>query len=1037
MRFQPSQILTPQKSGVILLDKSAVESFSRELGKSRACALGAAAPAHAPKPATRSPGLSVSKTSGPDQAIQIPGAWRSMLDDAGIRLLPMRAALAALVSLASSSAAMAALPPAEMVAIHRPADGVYAIVQAPDGFLWLGTTAGLFRFDGARFTRMDGISGRVTSLALAGDGTLWVATLAQGLFRVRGGTLEAFKPPGLSDVIQAIALDGAGQLWIGSSEGIHRWDGRQLTKVTPGEVITLFADGARVWVGTAAGVDRIGGGGYETLDRIGQVRDFARDGRGRVWIASLEGLFFDDGHGIRPIDPKHLVDGKQFGARSLHVDGRGALWIGTWTWLYRLDLDDPDAVAKPHLLDQLKDFNIETVASDRDGTIWLGSAASGLLAVTAEPAFANLGKQENLAGRVAFAVHGARDGSVWITASEGLSRWRDGKFVNYRAPRDYPANDLRSIAESRDGTMWFGGFRSGLVRWSGQAFAKVPLSDDDTQSLFVDRDDHLWVASRHGGLTELAGEQVTVHTPAEVGCARYVQAMAQDPSGTLWFASAGSGLGARRGGSFRVYTRKDGLPSDDITALHADAHGDLWVGTFDRGLAHHKDGRFTALGVKQGLTYEHIGQILEDRHGYLWIASRAGLLRVSRAELLEVVAGRRRTVQPIPFGAPDGMRSGFCVFGFQPAGSAQSDGRLWVPTTQGVTIVDPDRLLAAAVPPVVIEEVLLNGAAVATQELEAPVGRGNLEVRYTVAKLAHRHRIKFRYRLAGFDQDWVAAGDRQIAYYTNLPPGRHRFEVTAFSVDGGATQAVLAMHLLPPFHRTRVFYIACLLAVLALAGAGLRLRLWQERQRFAAVVDERNRIARDLHDTLEQSFVGIKLQLEAAATQLEAPETARPHLTRAVQLVERGIADSRSSVFALRTGIFGAADLPTAVSVMAGQSLRGTKVDVRQRTTGEPYRLPTEKEQAIVRIVGEAIVNIVKHAAASRLDLHLDFTAGAVRVTIEDDGRGFDPAVLPSSAGGGHYGILGMRERASQLGGTLEVTSRPGAGARLTLTVPR
>lgn len=967
-------------------------------------------------------------------------------------------ALVAVLGTPAAGARAGDLASAQSVVRHRPADGVYALLQTPEGYLWLGTSAGLFRYDGLRFTRMQGEAGpagRVASLARGRDGSIWVGTHGDGLFRLGQGRTERFEASGAAfgDEVLALAADEGG-LWIGAAEGLFRAEATSVSAVGVAqgfgdrEVRALRADGAgRLWVGARDGLWHGTGGRFRQVARLGAIYALTPDRWGRLWAGGSSGLFVLEQGEVRA-QGGDRPGPKLFSVRSLHADGADALWVGTWTGLYRIQLSAEASGWGPavkQLETTLTDTNVEALSGDADGNVWVGTGTGGLLRVRQEQPFASLGRPEGLPGATAFAVLAAREGDLWVTSGGHLARWRQGALTTFRAPEHFSTSDLRSIAQSRDGAIWVAGYGGALYRFDGERFRRHAAADAFTsggiQSLFGDSRGTLWVALRQGGLVAVGAGRAAYHPPAEVGCKAFVQAMAEDPGGAVWFASAGSGLCRYEGGGFQAYTRKDGLASDDLNSLHVDREGTLWIGTFDRGLVRRKQGRFAAIGPRHGLKHEHVGQILEDERGHLWLTSRGGLFRVPKRQLDDVAEGRGTAVRPIAFGVEDGMRSGFCLFGFQPAGARADDGRLWIPTTEGVVVVDPRRLEPTTVPEVLVEEVLVDGSLVPAEPgrpLEVPRGRGNLEIRYTVAKFAHRHRIKFRYRLAGFDPDWTWADDRQTAYYTNLPSGRYRFEVAAWAEDGESERrAAREIAFLPPFHRTPVFYAICALALLLAAAGGLRLRLWQERQRFAAVVEERNRIARDLHDALEQGFVAIKLQLEAAAARLEAPEAARAHLLRATQLVERSVAEARGSVRALRTGIFGAADLPTALSVTAGQTLRGTPISFHLRTTGQPYRLAPEVEQQVARIVQEAITNVVKHAAAARIDAHLEFTDDALRVLVQDDGRGFAAAALSRAAGSGHYGVVGMHERAARIAGTLEVESRPGAGTRVALTVPR
>jgi signal transduction histidine kinase len=394
------------------------------------------------------------------------------------------------------------------------------------------------------------------------------------------------------------------------------------------------------------------------------------------------------------------------------------------------------------------------------------------------------------------------------------------------------------------------------------------------------------------------------------------------------------------------------------------------------------------------------------------------------------------------------MRTSECTGGPQPAGWRARDGRLWFPTSKGLVVIDPRRLPAAARPPrVMIEQVRADRAEVPLgPAMEAPPGRGELEFQYTAISFIGAENTRFRYQLEGFDRDWVDAETRRVAHFTNLAPGTYRFRVKAQSKDGVWNEegASVRVRLAPHVYQTRWFLSLAALGALGLTfGVPLlvlrgvhRMRVAQMRSRFAAVLAERNRIARELHDTLEQGFTALGLQLEAALSRLGLRDAAqaRRHLDTARHLLRHSQSETRRSIRDLRSTTLEGVDLATALSRAAEQISAGTLVRIVVHIRGTARPLPHDVEQNLFRIGQEAVTNAIKHAQAREVNVELGFDPEGVELRVRDDGRGFDASAIAIESG--HFGVLGMRERAEQLGGQLRLESAPDRGTEVTVAVP-
>ncbi|HYG09816.1 MAG TPA: triple tyrosine motif-containing protein, partial [Pyrinomonadaceae bacterium] len=492
---------------------------------------------------------------------------------------------------------------------------------------------------------------------------------------------------------------------------------------------------------------------------------------------------------------------------------------------------------------------------------------------------------------------------------------------------------------------------------------------------------------------------------------------------------------------FEVFNTKDGLASNIVIGAHETGDGALWFGTLGGGLARFKDGKFKPVTSAAGLADDTITRVLEDDAGNFWMGSTRGVLRVSLKDLNDYADERARSVTCVVYGKADGLPSIDCSGGTQPAGWRTRAGAMWFPTAQGVAVLDPSRLTRNEVPPpVVIENLVVDRSPVALADgLRLPRGSRAVEFHFTALSFVDPSKVKFRYMLEGFDADWVEAGARRDAFYTNLPPGSYRFRVLAANDDGvwSDAGAMLSFTLPPYFYQTRWFYlVAAMLTAGAMWGV-YQLRVRQLKHEFVAVLEERNRIARELHDSLAQGFTSISIHLEALSAKMGAPhDAAREHLNQARLLVRSSLAEARRTVRDLRSELLEAGDLAAALSQVAGQLTAGTNVSAQVTVAGASRHLPERVESNLLRVGQEALTNAVRHAGARTVRARLEYGDGQVWLRIEDDGQGFDVHTTGAASNGGGFGLRGMRERLIRIGGTLSVESLPGRGTKITATVP-
>ena len=801
------------------------------------------------------------------------------------------AALACLLLAGGSRAAGQTLDPAKALTQYHvdtwttaddlPQNSVTAILQSGDGYLWLGTYGGVGRFDGVRFTVFDAAntpelrSNGIQALLEDREGAVWIATSGGGLTRHHRGRFTTYTvADGLpSDIVRCLEAGRDGSLWIGTNDGLSRLKDGRFTNWTTreglsnGVVRALEEDETGLWVGTnGGGLDRLEGGKLTHLtDRDGLPSNFVfallRGRDAALWIGTNGGGLARRRGGrletftTRDGLPSNII-------WSLHEDALGTLWVGTYGGgIARFEGERFEALTSREGLSN--DF-VRALASDREGSLWIGTYAGGLCRLR-DGKFTTYTTREGLGHDFARTLLEDRSGALWVgTTGGGLCRLQDGRFRCWSAA-DGLAADVRALHEDPAGTLWVGTNGAGLFKLEGGRFRQITTSaglpHPNVSTFSDDGRGGLWIGTNGGGLTHFAGGRFMDHHAAEGRAGSFVLATLRDRAGVVWVGTDGAGLARLEDGRFTIVRKKDGLASDIVFCLHEDTAGALWIGT-SGGLTRHLDGRFTSFTTRQGLLDDVVFQVLEDAEGRLWLSGNKGISRIPKADFEALALGERTSVTPVSYGTADGMKSNECSGVAQPAGARGKDGRLWFPTTRGVVVIDPTRLAVnPLVPPVQIEEVVVDGEPATS--LDFPPGRARWELHYTAPSFIAPNRVQFKYRLEGFDADWVPAGTRRTAYYTRLPPGRYTFQVIASNADGvwNEAGARLELSVRPFLWETRWFYALCGIG-LALAGAGvyrLRVRQLREHKReLEALVERRT------HD-----LVAEKERSEAARVEAE------------------------------------------------------------------------------------------------------------------------------------------------------------------------
>jgi signal transduction histidine kinase/ligand-binding sensor domain-containing protein len=933
-----------------------------------------------------------------------------------------------------------------------PQDTVRSIAQTSDGYLWLGTDEGLARFDGFEFTVFSKSNGdlpanSISALAAPPDGSLWIGT-ANGLAQYRDKRFRTYTVKnGLpDDDITALYSDHAGTLWIVAGIYLSRFQDGKFTTFPPGadlpvtSVRAVREDGRHdLVVGGVNGVVRLSGGKPTTLvdsARLGEevILCLLVDRHDNLWIAGNKGLIERlPGGQMRRFDTRAGLP--DVPVRSVVEDRDGNIWAGTNGGIARLEggrFVVPATGTESDL--------VRVLFEDREGDLWVGGN-NGLTRLR-DDAFTAYGKTEGLPSDEPNAVFQDHAGRVWVGFQDaGLMLFSGGRRRLFTARDGMPETEVYSIRESPGGDLLIG-TRAGLVRMHGETFTTyIPPDPQGRRVVFEALEDsagRLWMATP-GGLVEMSGKEARIVAGGGPLIVNGVATLCQGRAGVLWAGSYGKGLWRVEGGKVRLLGLGDGLSSESIRDIYEDPEGTLWIGTWGGGLDALRDGKFYRFTQKDGLLSDNVANIADDGES-LWLSTTHGVCRVVKRQLWELAEGRRKLLRPLNYGVEDGLRSAQCSPGYPTSGGGNGvlDGRLWFTTTRGLAIFDPRAPRPAPLPPAVqLSEIGADGRPVdlaSAARLAPDVER--VRIRYTAIHLSAPEQVEYSYRLEGLETNWVVAGARRETNYNSLKHGEYRFTVKAELPDGQSTEQSYAFEVLPHYYETAWFRLMGVGLLLAMAWAVYQYRLQQIRSRFALVLEERARLAREIHDTLAQGFVGISSQLDAVAMCMpEEQSPARKYLDMARRMARHSLTEARRSVMDLRASVLEGQDLAAALESGMRLWTAGAAVDIEVDVTGPETVLPQEMEQHLLRIAQEAVTNVVKHAGANRIAIRLHTEARKLYLRVKDNGRGFEPRDVFSSMGG-HFGLIGMRERAERLGGEMRLASNPGEGTEVEVTVP-
>ena len=968
-----------------------------------------------------------------------------------------------------------------------PGNRVQALLQARNGYLWIGTDHGLARFDGARFVTFDdrntpalAVTGvDISSLTEDADGTIWAGTFG-GLIRLRNGEFAAHTNMAQRFVIKAEPA-GDGSVWVAgfqvetprgpchlrrfhpatatfSSEVLVPGNIRQLIVASNGlwmaveePELILFWDGRARWptvvgiiTASPAGV-RLGSAALPMGSKVNAWRDPAID-KDR-WIEVSLGTGGPTFHWIFG----KTLRGPQVSKWAGLENPEG--WFGTHAGVM---CRSGDSVGRIAIGEQPSPPDVASMCANREGGAWFGTWNDGLHLIQPRPVrlFTSL---DGLSHDEIRSTWVDAKGRVLVGTPRGVSEINGDQLTSRYE------GSVSTIITDVHNTLWvaFPDLRSMSVGRVGPAGTVRYLREGGLEwyhpnSLLFARDETLWTACGNG-LTQLkldangnVSESWRRPTAVEMP-GRQAVGLVEDRDGAIWSGSMGGGL-------FRVQERKvsrfmktNGLPSDVCVPVRLDAKGALWcVG--DAGLIRYANGGFQTIGESAGLPENSLGDVIEDDNGFLWLPGRRGVHRVERQELEQYFGGRISRVHCVTLGLSDGLLTPEMSSGNYPCGSRTPDGRIWIPTRQGLAMIEPRKVhLDTAPVPVAIESVRANrhDVRMGDARLRMEPGSGRLlEFGFTAVSLVGGERIRFRYRLDGYDTDWSPETDLRQAFYTNLKPGAYKFRVLASNPHGiwNAGEAALAFEILPYIHET--LWCRALTLVAIFAGAAFfvlrrmrrirRMASLEEAQRLAA---ERARIARDMHDELGASIARLALSVDpggAPASQSDATFALRREIAQTSRQLLRSLDEIVWTVNPGKDRLESLANyLASWAQDFCRQAGLGCELDLPDELP--EIQVSSHWRHQVFLTAKEALCNVVRHAAAHRVQLVLRVEENCLRLAIIDDGRGIAPRPSLSSTDGSHLGGNGLRNmhaRAAQLQGELIVRSSSGEGTSVILRVP-
>jgi signal transduction histidine kinase/ligand-binding sensor domain-containing protein len=987
--------------------------------------------------------------------------------------------LVSMALLAGGSPALAIDPTEALTELHHtqwtvregaPAQ-IGALAQGSDGFLWVGAASGLYRFDGERFTRFalaDGsqpITSNVSALLALPTGELWVGMRFGGAYLVRAHSFTAYgEDSGLPhrSIIQ-FARRNDRSVWAQTPGGLYRLSDNKWTKVgaawsypaSVGYSVLLDSHGA-LWSRGADGTFVLPAGAvtFQKTPVSGGQGWLTNCLHGEVWVSDFEA-------GIRRISGAGDVvtgtslAGGEPGTGAILCDREGSLW----TVVYNKDASRlirlPDAkralsgaIGESHPPAQelasgarLSGEQPGRLLEDREGNIWL-STLGGLDRFRSNKLHS--ATESVPLARAAMATDSA--GNVWFANNTNIVSFADG--ATQPRVQSFPGDAthwLSHFAIDADGGLLVAQQGQELIRYRnghGQP-VNIPTHDKLTtiQAIAKDSAGALWVSISGDAAYRQSGDRWVINGGIAALPHGVPVTLRLDRKGRLWFGYADNRVAVLEGEQARVYDAHDGLKVGAVLAIEADSDP-VWIAGADN-VEFLARGHFSALTNLDGSPLSGNSGVVQDNTGTVWLNGTMGVVRITAAEAARAVRDPTHRVAVEVLDYEDGLNGAAPQVRPLPTALKGGDGRLWFLTDLGAYWIDPLHIQRNSLPPTVkINSVI---AAERTYEAAAtvnlPLHATGFQIDYTALSLSIPSRIQFKYRLDGVDAVWQNAGNRRQAFYTNVPPGEHRFVVKAANEDSVWSEdgAAATIYIPPALYQTRLFTVFCVAI-----GVGLlwliylwRVRILAERMRgrLEERLSERERIARALHDILLQSMQGLIFRFQTIAERLPTDEPNRRLMEKELDRADTVLAEGRDQVAGLRANSSGSMDLAQVITDFANSLTQEHSATFNLTIEGQPQALHPLVQEEIVRIACEALANAFRHSQATQIEVELAFNRSELRVRVRDNGVGIDAQTLAAGSKSGHWGLVGMGERAAKIRAGIELWSRTGAGTEVALVV--
>jgi signal transduction histidine kinase/ligand-binding sensor domain-containing protein len=944
-----------------------------------------------------------------------------------------------------------------------PQNSVNSIVQTRDGYLWVGTYDGLACFDGERFrifvtdNTPDLQDNQITCLFEDPHGVLWIGHDSGAVTFFRSGRFQRLQTvqTGVGMSVAAINADQSGAVWLLHQNGLLQCaaDGRGLPpppgRNSPVNARLVRDTAGNLYVLTDGKVSHLVDGKLDSIDfgpahRTGFVMGLAGAKDGGLWvIRDLHVEKWRDGRwiqdcGLCPWGDSSITGTIEMNDGCLAVStlDRGCYLVSPSGRIRHFDRSDG-----------LPQNWVRCLYQDHEDDLWLGIGTGGLVMVKSTP-FAATSPPGGWNGHTVLSVAPGRNDSLWIgTEGAGVYKFQAGTWSHFGYEQGLGNSFVWSIAEDADGLVWIGTWGGGMYQLRGGRCVPAPGFDTGQAPIFAlefSPEDHgLW-AGVGTGLLRWQNGICTWAFQSPRHDATNICTVERDPSGAIWFGISGGGLGRLAKGHITVFRKSDGLPSDRVNCLLATDADVLWIGTADGGLCRMKNGRFSTIGTKQGLASNVICSIADDGRGFLWLSTHHGILRFAKQELNRCADGLTPTVAGQMYDRDDGLPTLEFSGGLNAAGCQTKDGRLWFASSRGLVSVDPGSIHPnTSPPPVVFESLSVDGRPIEENgeppaNLRLAPAHHRLEFNYTALSLVAPNKVKFRYRLVGLDRNWVDAGGKRSAFYSQLSAGRYQFQVIACNNDGvwNTAGAGIAFTVLPVFWQTWWFRVLAGLAVSLSTAWGVRhetrRRLHRRMERLEqerAVEFERTRIAQDIHDDIGASLTRITL-LSQSVTDGSNQCPGSPAVLAQISAAARDVTQALDEiVWAVDPRHDTLESMICYMAKFAQDFLAAAHVRCRLDLPSEvpAWSLSAEARHNLFLAFKESLNNAVKHAAASEVRISLSLQDDAFVLAVKDNGRGIDPSRTSVDSPSGN-GLDNLRDRLSKIGGRYELQSQPGEG---------